>query len=225
MARRPALLKPVLLLVAVTAAVLIMRALDFETVLPRARAWIDDLGWAAPAVFVGLYALAVIVAIPGWILTVTAAALFGVFGGTVVSSAGSVLGATGAFLIGRYLARDAVARWVEGRERFRKLDATSERHGAWLVILVRFVPVMPFNVVNYALGLTRVRLGTYVFWSWAAMLPWTIVYVVGADAGFEAAAGGEWPWVWIVVAFVLLAAALVVGRWARRRFERLESGS
>jgi uncharacterized membrane protein YdjX (TVP38/TMEM64 family) len=120
--------------------------------------------------------------------------LFGgfAFGGTfrgmaVVAacvSAGSTLGATAAFVVGRTIARQWIEARVAANTRFRAIDAAVGEHGFRIVLLTRLSPVFPFNLLNYAFGLTRVSFRDYFFASWIGMLPGTILYVyLGSTAG------------------------------------------
>jgi uncharacterized membrane protein YdjX (TVP38/TMEM64 family) len=172
---------------------------------------LECLGPWAPAGFIGIYVLAVVLAIPGSALTALAGVLFGSFRGVVYVSAASTLGATLAFLIARYLARDYIYSRFSNKPSFQKLDDMSEKYGIWMVAIVRLVPVFPFNLVNYGLGLTRIKLITYVFFSWFFMLPGTFLYVAGGDVLKRFLAEGEIPWkivlAVIVVAFLLYIAA------------------
>jgi len=154
---------------------------------------------------------------------VAAGALFGSILGVISVSIASTLGASLAFLVARYFARDAVARWLSANEKFRRLDKMTEEHGAIIVALTRLVPIFPFNLLNYGFGLTRVRFWTYVFWSWLCMLPGTVLYVVGADAVIQAITEGKVPWalLGVILAFVVLLTFLV--RHARRRPQAKET--
>ena len=127
-----------------------------------------------------------------------------------------------AFLIARYFARDATAKWLAKREKFKKLDNLTEKHGAIMVAIVRLVPLFPFNLVNYGFGLTKIRFWTYVFWSWLCMLPGTILYVVGTDAVIQAIVSKKVPWtlIGIVVAVGILLVVLV--KLARGRLREQE---
>ena len=137
-----------------------------------------------------LYILACLFFLPGSVLTLGAGAVWGVVGGVPVVSVASTLGATAAFLVGRYFARDSVARRIEGNERFRAIDEAVAREGWKIVGLTRLSPVFPFNLLNYAFGLTRVSLRDYFFASWIGMLPGTVMYVyLGSLAGSLAALG------------------------------------
>jgi len=173
-------------------------------------------------VYTLIYIIAVVAAIPGSPITVLAGALFGSVLGVIVVSIGSTIGAGLAFLVGRYFARDAVARWLKDKEKFKKLDRLTEEHGSIIVAITRLVPVFPFNVLNYGYGLTRVKFWTYVFWSWLCMLPGTILYVVGADAVTKGLAQGRVPWALIgVVASVIIILTLLV-RQARKQLQKKE---
>ncbi len=146
--------------------------------------WISGLGAIAPLVFVVVYILACVLFVPGLILTVGAGFLFGVIWGTVYVSVASTAGATCAFVIGRYFAREWVAAKIAGNAKFAAIDGAIAREGWKIVVLTRLSPLFPFNLLNYALGLTRVSPKEYVLASWAGMLPATIVYVyLGSLAG------------------------------------------
>jgi len=162
---------------------------------PRFADWVEGLGFWGPLVFVVGYALAVVFFVPGSILTLAGGAIFGVVPGTLYVLAAATLGATAAFLVSRYLARQAVERRIEGDARFAAIDRAVGEQGRWIVFLLRLSPVFPFNLLNYALGLTQVRLVDYVL-ACVGMLPGTLLYVYsGKVAGDVAAvaggAGGE----------------------------------
>ena len=128
--------------------------------------------------------------LPGSILTIGAGALFGLIKGVIIVSLSSTLGATAAFLIGRYAAREPVARRVAKNVRFQAIDAAVGREGWKIVGLTRLSPVFPFNLLNYAFGLTHVSLRDYVLASWIGMLPGTVMYVyLGSAAGSLAELG------------------------------------
>jgi uncharacterized membrane protein YdjX (TVP38/TMEM64 family) len=174
---------------------------DVQEFLRGALGWIDGLGPAGAAVFVAVYVAACVLFVPGSILTLGAGVVFGVVKGSVLVSVASTLGATAAFLVGRYLARDWVARRIEGNAKFKAVDEAVAREGWKIVGLTRLSPVFPFNLLNYAYGLTRVSLRDYFFASWIGMLPGTVMYVyLGSLAGDLARLGagehtrsaGEW---------------------------------
>jgi uncharacterized membrane protein YdjX (TVP38/TMEM64 family) len=216
--------RPVALLVVVVVLLVAARALGLGERLGELRDWIASLGAWGPIVYMGLYVVAVVAAIPGSAITVLAGVLFGSLAGTVMVSAASVTGATLAFLIARYFARASVAEWLARSERFNRLDAMTARHGAIMVAVTRLVPLFPFNLLNYGFGLTRVPLWTYVFWSWLCMLPGTVLYVAGADTVSTALAEGRVPWRLAALAAVMLALVLALGFFTRRYLRREEEG-
>ena len=186
-------------------------------------AWIDGLGAWGGAAFVLLYIVAAVLFVPGSLLTLGAGALFGVVRGSVAVSIASTLGASAAFLIGRYLARDWVARAIEGNETFRAIDGAVADEGFKIVALLRLSPAFPFNLLNYALGLTRVRFRDYFLASWLGMMPGTVLYAyIGSLAGDLALVGaggrartpGEWA-LYVAGLLATVAAAAYVTRLAR----------
>lgn len=188
--RRPPLAKLALGLAALLAMIWLGR--EAGGYVPRFAEWVDGLGPLGPVAFVAGYALAVVAFVPGSLLTLAAGAIFGVLEGTALVLVGATLGSTAAFLLARSAAREAVARRVEGDRRFAAIDRAIEREGRRIVFLLRLSPVFPFNLLNYALGLTRVRLVDYVVAS-AGMLPGTLLYVYSGKVAGELAtlAGGS----------------------------------
>ncbi len=166
------------------------------------EAWIHDAGIIAPLLFVLIYAIATVLFLPGTVLTLAGGALFGPVLGTFYNLSGATLGATLAFLIARYLASDWVTQKTGGR--VKQLINGVEEEGWRFVAFVRLVPLFPFNVLNYALGLTRLRLAHYIIASFVFMLPGAAAYTYLGYAGREALAGGEG-----IVRKALLALALL----------------
>jgi uncharacterized membrane protein YdjX (TVP38/TMEM64 family) len=214
--------RPVLLVAIIISMLILAKVFDLGHKLGELRTWIDGLGPLGAIVFILLYTMAAVAAIPGSALTVTAGALFGSVLGVILVSIASTLGAGLSFLIARYFARNATARWLSRNENFRKLDQLTEEQGAVMVALTRLVPIFPFNLLNYGFGLTRVPFWTYVFWSWLCMLPMTIVYVVGADAFTKGLAQGKVPWNLIGVVIGMGIILSIVIRQARRRLRSKE---
>jgi uncharacterized membrane protein YdjX (TVP38/TMEM64 family) len=206
-----------MLFVLVIAAFLLTRALHLGQRLAALREWIEGMGAPGYVVFVALYVIAVVTAIPGSPITVLAGVLYGSLRGVIVVSIASTIGAGLAFLVARYFARDATARALSGNERFSRLYELTESHGAIIVAITRLVPLFPFNLLNYGFGLTKVRFGTYLLWSWLCMLPGTVLYVVGADAVTRAVARGEIPWSLVVIVIVMAAVVILLVRTARKR--------
>jgi uncharacterized membrane protein YdjX (TVP38/TMEM64 family) len=221
---RGSLIRPLLLLGLLIAIAVAARSLDLGRYLNDLRGWIEGLGWLGPIVFVFVYAVAVVAAIPGSAMTVVAGAIFGSATGVVVVSCAATLGAALSFLVSRYLAREPIARWLGQKTAFRRLDDLTERHGATIVALTRLVPIFPFNLLNYGFGLTRVRFWTYVFWSWLCMLPGTVLYVVGADALSRFFTGGEVPWGLLVGVAISAVVVVVLLRFARSKLQLTTEG-
>jgi len=209
--------RPIALLVLVIAILVLSYVFGIGQKLAALRGWIEALGALGPVVFILIYAGAVVAALPGSAITIIAGAIFGSALGVVIVSIASTLGAALAFLVGRYFARDATAKWLSKREKFKKLDDLTEKHGAVIVALVRIVPIFPFNIVNYGFGLTKVRFWTYVFWSWLCMLPGTVLYVVGTDAISQAIIQKKVPWPLIGVLIGVGILLLVLVKLARKR--------
>ena len=138
--------------------------------------WIAGLGAIGPLAFIGIYTIATIAFLPGSILTLGAGVVFGVGLGTVYVFIGAMIGATAAFLVGRYLARSWVTQKIAGNSKFRAIDQAVGQDGLRIVLLTRLSPVVPFNFLNYAFGLTGVSLKGYVLGS-LGILPGTIMYV------------------------------------------------
>jgi uncharacterized membrane protein YdjX (TVP38/TMEM64 family) len=144
--------------------------------IPRFAEWVASLGAWGPVVFILGYAVAAIAFVPGLLLTLAAGAIFGLVKGTIYTLIGATLGASGAFLVARYVARGAIERRISSYPKFAAIDKAVGREGFKIVALLRLSPVFPFNLLNYALGLTKVRFLPYLA-ACAAMLPGTILYV------------------------------------------------
>jgi uncharacterized membrane protein YdjX (TVP38/TMEM64 family) len=156
--------------------------------------WVDSLGAWGPAVFIVGYALAVAAFVPASLLTLAAGAIFGIGAGTVYVFIAAVAGSSLAFLVSRYLARSAIERRLAGSEKFHAIDRAVGAQGRRIVFLLRLSPAFPFNLLNYALGLTSVRFADY-FAASVGMLPGTLLYVYSGKAVGDVAAlaGGAAP--------------------------------
>ena len=139
--------------------------------------WVRGAGVAGVAVYAAVYVIATVLMLPGSILTAGAGLAYGPWWGILLVSPVSVAAATVAFLLGRTVARGWIARRSAADPTFRAVDAAIGRHGLKIVLLLRLSPVFPFNILNYALGLTRVRLRDYVLGSFVGMLPGTFLYI------------------------------------------------
>jgi uncharacterized membrane protein YdjX (TVP38/TMEM64 family) len=220
--------RAVLVVLALAALVVAGRSLGGR--LQGIAAWIDGLGAAGPLAFVAVYALATAAFVPGSILTLTAGAIFGLGRGTLYTMIAATCGASLAFLVSRYAVRALVERSLATHPRFAAVDRAIAREGRRIVFLLRLSPLFPFNLLNYALGVTSVRFRDYVV-ACAGMLPGTLLYVYyGKLAGDVArAAGGLTPergaGYYALLVLGLLATIAVtayVTRLARRALAELE---
>ena len=139
--------------------------------------WVEENRSIAWIVFILVYVVACVLMLPGSLITLAAGFLFGLGYGYLIVAVGSVVGASCAFLVGRFFARDWVASQLESMPRFASLDRAIAQKGALVVLLTRLSPLFPFNLLNYALGLTNVNFWTYVCVSWLGMIPGTLLYV------------------------------------------------
>jgi len=204
------------------------RYFDAPALLRRALDAIAGLGPWGPVLFVVLYVAATVLFLPGSVLTLGAGVVFGLGKGAVIVSLSATLGATAAFLVGRYLARGWVARKIGGNEKFNAIDEAVAREGWKIVGLTRLSPVFPFNLLNYAFGLTRVSLRDYVLASWIGMMPGTVMYVylgslagdlAGAGRGQTASTRAEWA-LYAVGLLATIAVTVYVTRVARRALQK-----
>ncbi|MBD2385918.1 TVP38/TMEM64 family protein [Cylindrospermum sp. FACHB-282] len=162
-----------------------------QEILRNALQWIDSLGTAGAIAFIAIYIIATVAFLPGSILTLGSGVVFGVVWGSVYVFIGATLGATAAFLVGRYLARGWVANKIAGNKKFAAIDQAVGREGLKIVLLTRLSPIFPFNLLNYAFGITGVSLKDYFIGS-VGMIPGTIMYVyIGSLAGNLALIGTE----------------------------------
>lgn len=187
---------------------------DVARYIPAFAAWVDGLGFWGPVVFAAGYAAATVAMVPGSLLTLAAGAVFGIGKGLVTVFVGASLGATLAFLVARYVARSWIEERLQGSDRFAAIDRAVGDEGLKIAVLLRLSPVFPFNLLNYALGLTGIRLRDYVI-AHLGMLPGALLYVYyGRLAGAVAAvASGAQPQrgtgYWTVLGLGLVATAVV----------------
>jgi uncharacterized membrane protein YdjX (TVP38/TMEM64 family) len=198
-----------------------------QEILRNALQWIDSLGSVGAIAFITLYIIASIAFLPGSILTLGAGVVFGVILGSLYVFIGATLGATAAFLVGRYLARGWVSQKIEDNNKFRAIDEAVATEGFKIVFLTRLSPVFPFNLLNYAFGVTGVSLKDY-FLGCIGMIPGTIMYVyIGSLAGSLARIGTEEQpsnptvqWAIRIIGFIATVGVTVyVTRLARKALE------
>jgi uncharacterized membrane protein YdjX (TVP38/TMEM64 family) len=168
---------------------LVIGPLKGPTLLQSSLVWVQDQGRAGVVAFVVIYNLATMLLVPGMVLTLGGGVLYGVVWGSVYVALASILGAALAFLVGRYLARGMVCRYLGRYPQFQALNAAVAKAGFKIVLLTRLSPLLPFNLLNYGFGLTQVSFRDYVLGS-VGMIPGTVLYVyLGAVAGDIATLG------------------------------------
>lgn len=183
-------------LLAIGLAALVLLGLGSQAgpALEHFQHWVAGLGAWGPIAFVLGYAAATVAFAPGAVLTLAAGPIFGVVAGTAYVFLAATLGSALAFLAARHVVRASIERRVAGNERFAAIDRAIARDGRRIVFLLRLSPVFPFNLLNYALGLTRIGFGDYCMAS-VGMIPGTVLYVylgsLGGQAAVAASAGGE----------------------------------
>jgi uncharacterized membrane protein YdjX (TVP38/TMEM64 family) len=221
-ASKSAISRLVALIIIVVALFLAMRFLPIQQWLRNFNDWVSQMGVAGIFIFIGVYAVATVLLASGAILTIGAGFAFGLWKGFLAVSVGATLGASLAFLVARFIARDKVEAIAKGNEKFRNIDNAIAKQGAKLVFLLRLSPVIPFNLSNYFYGLTSVKFWPYVLASWIGMMPGTFLYVYIGTAGkaaVSAAAGGEaikHGWQYWAFMSVGLAATIIVTIWVTK---------
>lgn len=193
----------------------------------RIVAQIQGFGPAAPGVFILIYALAVVALIPASLLTIAGGAVFGLLPGMAYALVGATLGSTGAFLIGRHVARRLVARRLAAMPRFVAIERAVSARGRRIVFLLRLSPVVPFNFLNYALGLTTISVWDFVVAS-LGTVPGAFVYAYAGKVTGEALAlagkaevpkNASYYAVLLAGLVATIAATTVVTRTARRALQ------
>ncbi len=211
-----------LALSAIVAVAYVTGLLDYLSLdnLNRLRAWIDGFGVIAPVVFIAIYVVAVVAFLPATPLTLLAGLVFGAGWGTLWVWIGATLGLTLAFLLGRYAARGLVESWKENNERVKRLDEGVEKHGWRMLLITRLVPLFPFNLQNYAYGLTKIGLGTYVLVSAACIVPGVIVYTFAGGSLAAAQENLARTFAYLGIAAVFFVLISLIPAWIRKKRDR-----
>lgn len=226
--------KRILLLFSLSALVAILilaiRSFYVQDFLRNVLMQIEHLGAWGPVAFIVTYNLATVLFIPGSVLTLGGGVIFGLWWGSVYVFVAASLGATFAFLIGRYLSRDRVVKYMEAHPKFQALDRAVSQEGFKIVFLTRLCPLFPFNLLNYALGITQVSLKDYVLGSFG-MIPATILYVysgslvgdlaaIGAATAYTNPQASAVKWLINIISFIATVAVTVsITRIARKALD------
>jgi uncharacterized membrane protein YdjX (TVP38/TMEM64 family) len=180
------------------------------------RAAIEAYGTWGPVVYVAGYVVAELLFVPALPLTLLGGLVFGPLWGTVYTWIAATLAAAAAFLVARHLARDTVERWMAGSPRLGRIDAAVQRHGWRILMVTRLVPLFPFNLQNFAYGLTRIPFWTYVGVSSICILPGTVAFTLAGGA--LSGGGGPTRVLWTLAASaVLIVLVSLAPRWLTRR--------
>jgi len=218
---RPGWVKPVALVAIVLVGVVLARLFGLTDYLrlenlARITQAIEAYGALAPVVYIAAYVLAVVFFVPGLPMTLVGGLVFGPIRGTVYVWIGATIGAALAFLVARYALRTTVERWVAGSPRLASMDAAVASHGWRIVMLTRLVPLFPFNLQNYAYGLTRIGFATYALTTAICILPGTAAFTF---AGGALSQGGDVrrTLLYLAIAGVLIAAVSLLPRLLQRK--------
>jgi len=185
--------------------------------LARLKQWIESYGVLAPAIFIVGYILAAVFFVPGLPITVLGGVVFGPVWGTVYAWIAATIGAGLAFLVARYAVRSTVERWVRASPRLIRVDGQVAEHGWRIVMLTRLVPLFPFNLQNYAYGVTRIGFWPYVITSSVCMLPGTAAFTFAGGALSEGRGSVKRTLAYLAAAGVLLVLLSLIPRWLQRR--------
>ena len=176
-------LKLLLLSCLIVTLIIVAKQFNFQGLLQTSIVWVESLGVLGPIAYIVIYNLATLLFIPGSLLTLKGGCLFGVFWGSIYVLIAAIIGATLAFIIGRYLSRDWVSGQMEKHPKFKAIDLAVAKEGWKIVFLTRLSPIFPFNLLNYAFGVTQVSLKDYILGSFG-IIPGTVMYVyIGSLAG------------------------------------------
>ncbi|HEV2054450.1 MAG TPA: DUF547 domain-containing protein [Methylomirabilota bacterium] len=221
-AMRRGWVRPVLALLLVAAGIVAARSLGLGDLLrlenvARLKQWIESYGALAPAVFIAGYILATVFFFPGLPITVLGGVAFGPLWGTLYVWIGATIGAGLAFLVARYAVRSTVERWVQASPRIAKMDGQVAVHGWRIVMLTRLVPIFPFNLQNYAYGITRIGFWPYLITSSICILPATAAFTFAGGALSDGRGDVKRTLAYLAIAGVLLVLISLIPRWLQRR--------
>ena len=220
------ILKVVLTIAVLIAFVIAVRMLPLGEWITQFQTWVRGIGPAGYIIYAIVYAVCCVLIIPALALTLGAGAAFGFVAGSLVVLVGATVGATLAFILARTILRHRVERMTANNAKFRALDRAITREGSKILWLVRLSGFPPFTWVNYAFGLTGVRLAPYVLITFLGIIPGTLAFTWAGAAGAAALTGSGNRVLLIVTAVGAIAVAVFVGRIALNAIRRagLEEG-
>jgi uncharacterized membrane protein YdjX (TVP38/TMEM64 family) len=219
--------RPALLLGLVAAGVVLARYLGLTAYLTQDNlqdnlqllaGWVRGLGWLGPAFYVLLWVVACLFFLPGLPVTLLGAAVFGAWWGMLWVVLGANLGASAAFLAARYAARPLVQSWAAKNQQFQRIDQGVAAHGWRMIMITRLVPLFPFNLQNYAYGLTGVGYPTYALVSLVCMLPGTAAYCLAGGALVSGQGDLTRTLLYLSLAAVCFVLLSLLPGWIKRRY-------
>ncbi|MDE0481147.1 MAG: TVP38/TMEM64 family protein [Candidatus Poribacteria bacterium] len=182
----------------------------------KIKEWVSGFGIIAPLIYIGFYIVATLFFLPGLPITVLSGIAFGPVWGVVYVWISATVGVSLAFLVARYVARGLVENWVSGNDQFRRIDEKVEQEGWRILMFTRLVPIFPFNLQNYAYGLTKIKFPTYVLVSSIFMLPGTIAYVQIGGALVSGEGNLDKTLIYLSIAGVLIVLVSLIPKFLRR---------
>jgi len=190
----------------------------------RIRESVEQMGVWAPVIFMLLFALTAVLAIPATVMVITGGLLFGPWLGTFYNVTGATLGAVLAFVISRYMASAWASRMIEQKagDRMKRVIAGVEKEGWRFVAFTRLVPVIPYFALNYVMGLTRVPLSHYTLATYIALIPSIFAFTYLADAGRQAVNQGEGFAGKIILGIAMVGLIAAIPAWLRIRRQKRE---
>lgn len=169
-------LKPILISCLITIIIIIGNHFNLQGLFNQSLLWVNSLGWLAPIAFIVIYNIGTLLFIPGSLLTLKGGCLFGFLWGSIYVLIAATIGAIFAFIVGRYISREWVCQQIGNKPKFKAIDKAVAKNGFKIVFLTRLSPIFPFNLLNYAFGVTQVSLKDYILGS-VGMIPGTAMYV------------------------------------------------
>jgi uncharacterized membrane protein YdjX (TVP38/TMEM64 family) len=188
--------------------------------------WVHGLGTIGVVVFIIAYAIATVLFLPGWIFTVSAGLIYGVFAGTAIALCGALIGASLAFLVARYFLRRNIEEITKKNPRFGAIDEAIGKNGWKIVGLLRLSPLIPFNLSNYFYGITSISFRAYFLVSAIGMIPGTLLYAYLGAIGQAGVSGGAstrsiWQYVLLGVGLIAtIAVTILVSRIAKNALKK-----
>jgi len=207
--KKGGMIKKVFFLVFIIAAILAVRLTGATGYLDQnaIRELIQGYGALAPVIYMLVYTVAPSLFLPGLPITMAGGILFGPFWGVIYTITSATLGACLAFLISRYIARNWVERKLKS-PRWRRLDEGVEKHGWKIVAFTRLIPLFPFNLLNYAFGLTKIKFLHYAVTTFICMLPACIAFIVFSSSLLDVIKGNISPAFIVGIALVVLVSLI-----------------